>query len=224
MRENTSAWQLWKQKSANVSRWLLPVAICFFELLFHIWVGGTISAAALLNLIGFSLAFGGLLNLLAVVLPPRGSKWASALLIFLVAVAVMVELLLEQAYGSFMRPSRVVTGAAGVLTDYTDVVIEMIVNNWWRILIALIPVILVAVSGKPSGGISRRWIVLSLFCCLAGTGAGFGGMAMMPDGINGYLAQYDFNAAIQEYGVLSTYSKPNESKCFLIFSNISVAP
>ena len=48
MYEKTSLWQIWKQKSANLSRWMLPVAVCFLELLFHIWVGGTVSAAAML--------------------------------------------------------------------------------------------------------------------------------------------------------------------------------
>ena len=202
MSSEKSLWQLWKQKSTNLSRWLLPAAVCFLELLFHVWVGGSVSLAAILNLIGFSLAFGGLLNLLAASLPPRACKWASAVSIFLCATVVMVELLLEQAYGSFMRPTRILTGAAGVLTDYTDVVIEMILNNWWRIGIAVIPVILVAVSGKPDPGKRRRWIALSLACCAAGSCAGFGGLAMYPGGIEGYLAQYDFNAAIQEYGVI----------------------
>lgn len=193
---------VWKTKSAELSRWLLPVAVCFLELLFHFWVGGSVSVPAFLNLIGFSLAFGSVLNLLAVVLPPRGCKWASALSILLCAVVVMTELLLEQAYGSFMRPTRILTGAAGVLSDYTDVVLEMILNNWWRILIALIPVILAIVSGRPSREGKRRWIVLSLVCCLLGSCAGFGGMAMYPGGIDGFLSQYDFNAAIQEYGVI----------------------
>jgi len=114
----------------------------------------------------------------------------------------MVELLVEQAYGSFMRPTRILTGAAGVLSDYTDVVIEMILNNWWRIGIALIPAILVLISGKPKADRNRRWVILSLVCVLVGGCAGFGGMAMLPGGIDGYLAQYDFNAAIAEYGVI----------------------
>lgn len=202
MRTIKTIWNVWKNKSAQLSRWFLPVAVCFLELLFHIWVGGSISLAAILNLLGFSLAFGGLLNLLAASLPSRASKWASALSVFFCATVVMVELLVEQAYGSFMRPSRILTGAAGVLTDYTDVVFEMILNNWWRIGIALIPVILVVVSGKSSDNSRRRWVMLSLICCIVGTCAGFGGMALLPGGIDGYLAQYDFNAAIQEYGVI----------------------
>ena len=74
MQENNSFWQVWKKKSANLSLWMLPVAVCFLELLFHIWVGGTISVAAMLNLMGFSLAFGGLLNILISVLPSKGGK------------------------------------------------------------------------------------------------------------------------------------------------------
>lgn len=202
MRTEKSPFSGWKQKSANLSRWLLPVAVCFLELLFHIWVGGSVSVAAFLNLIGFSLAFGGLLNLLAAILPPRACKWASTLSILLCAVVVMTELLLEQAYGSFMRPTRILTGAAGVLSDYTDVVIEMILNNLWRIGIALIPVVLILISGKPSADNRRRWIVYSLVCAIVGGCAGFGGMTLNPGGINGYLSQYDFNAAIQEYGVI----------------------
>ena len=186
---------------SGLSRWMLPVAVCFLELLFHIWVGGSISLAAALTLIGFSLALGGLLNLLPSVLPPKGCKWTSVVLMFLFATVVMVEFLVEQAYGSFMRPTRILTGAAGVLTDYTDVVIEMTINNWWRILIALIPVILVIAADVPKAEKKRRWVIVSLVLALVGACAGFGGMSLYTGGVSGYLSQYDFNAAIQEYGI-----------------------
>lgn len=202
MSAEKSKWHVWKNKSADLSRWLLPVAVCFLELLFHFWVSGSMSVASMLNLVGFSLAFGGMLNLLLAALPPKCSKWASTLSILFCVVVVMVELLVEQAYGSFMRPTRILTGAAGVLTDYTDVVIDMVLNNWWRILVALIPVLLVLTSGKPTAAGRRRWVMLSLICCIAGGCAGFGGMAMLPGGIEGYLSRYDFDAAIQEYGVI----------------------
>lgn len=202
MSTEKSVWGLWKSKTTVLSRWILPAAVCFLELLFHFWVGGTLSAAAILNLVGFSLAFGGILNFVIAFLPDRACKWTAAGLTLFCVTVTMVELLVEQAYGSFMRPTRILTGAAGVLTDYTDVVIEMIFNNWWRILIALIPVILILVSGKPNARNPRRWVLYSLICCIAGTGAGFGGMAMFPGGVDGYLSQYDFNAAIQEYGIV----------------------
>ena len=54
MSKTKSLWNSWKNKSSNLSRWLLPVAVCFLELLFHFWVGGSVSLAALLNLMGFS--------------------------------------------------------------------------------------------------------------------------------------------------------------------------
>ena len=92
----TSIWHRWKRKSGHLSRWLLPVAVWFLELLFHFWTGGTFSPAAILNLLGFSLVFGGILNLPAAFLPPKGSKWASALAILFCTTVVMVELLVEQ--------------------------------------------------------------------------------------------------------------------------------
>ncbi len=202
MDTSSSLWCAWKQRTASLSQWLLPVAVCFLEILFHIWIGGSFSVASALNLIGFSLVLGGALNLIAVILPPRGCKWFSGLSILFCVVVVMVELLVQQAYGSFMRPTRILTGAAGVLTDYTDVVLEMILNNWWRILIALVPVVLVLLSGKPTRNRNHRWIILSLILCLMGGCVGFGGMSLYPDGIEGYLSRYDFNAAIQEYGVI----------------------
>ena len=204
MKQEKSIWHVWKTKSANLSRWLLPVVVCLLELMFHLWIGGSFSAAVILNLCGFALAFGGVVNLLPALLPSRGSKWACALAMAFCATVMMVELLVEQAYGSFMRPSRIVTGAAGVLTDYTEVVISMILNNWWRILIVLIPVVLVACSGKPEENKGRRWGVASLVCCVAGCCAGFGGMAMYPGGLDSYLSRYDFNAAIQEYGIVAS--------------------
>ena len=202
MQSIKTIWNQWKRRSAGLSNWLLPTAVCFLELLFHFWIGGSLSLASVLNLVGFSLAFGGILNLLVAALPKKAGKWACAVLTLLCVVVVMVELLVEQAYGSFMRPTRILTGAAGVLTDYTDVVVEMIFNNWWRILIALIPVILVVTSGTAQVKCRKRWMLYSLICCIAGSCAGFGGLSLYPGGIAGYLAQYDFNAAIQEYGVI----------------------
>ena len=201
MQANASIWYTWKRKSANLCRWLLPVSACFLELFFHLWTGGSWSAGAVGCLVGFALAFGGLLNLLAAVLPPRGSKWAAALLSLFYAVMVMVELIVGQAYGSYMRPTRILTGATGVLTDYTDVVVDMILSNLWRILIALIPPVLILLSGTPDRGPKRRWVILSLIGCVAGGCLGLGGMALCPGGVSGYLSRYDFNASIQEYGV-----------------------
>ena len=46
MGKTKSLWNCWKKNSSNLFRWLLPVAVCYLELLFHYWVGGSISLAA----------------------------------------------------------------------------------------------------------------------------------------------------------------------------------
>ncbi|MGM9603546.1 MAG: hypothetical protein ACI3XG_00600, partial [Faecousia sp.] len=59
-----SLWANWRMKSANLSRWLMIPAVCYLELLFHYWVGGEFTPALFLNLVGFALCLGGLLNLI----------------------------------------------------------------------------------------------------------------------------------------------------------------
>ena len=58
-------WAKWRKRSANLSRWIIIPAVCYLELLFHFWVGGEFSPAMLMNLLGFGLCLGGLLNLAA---------------------------------------------------------------------------------------------------------------------------------------------------------------
>ena len=104
MKEKKSLLQLWHEKSSGLSRWFLPVAVCFLEFLFHFWIGGTFSAAVVLNLLGFSLVFGGILNFFLSLLSPRANKWACSLCILLCVVVMtgaknLLELYPEKNYG-----------------------------------------------------------------------------------------------------------------------------
>lgn len=189
----------------NLARWILIPAVIYLELLFHLWIGGSFAPMQILNLVGFAAALGGLLSLVAAVLPGKGSKWWSGLLIFLCVVIVMVEYLVGAAYNYYMHPTRILTGATGVLTDYTDVVIEMIVTNAGRILLALIPLILLLLSGKPSRyGSKRKWICVSLISTIVGCAIGFAGLTASAGSIDEYLSHYDFDASIKEHGIIAS--------------------
>lgn len=193
----------WTEHSGGLSRFILIPTVCALELLFHFWVGGGLSIPALAEIVGFALCFGGLLSLAAALLGEKASRWFAGICAFLCAAAMLVEYIVGNAYGSYMRPSRIVTGAAGVLTDYTDVVIDMILQNLWRIALALLPVLLVALSGKEKETARRkRFAAASLACCLAGACLGFGGAYSLSGGMDAWLAKYDFDACIQEQGIL----------------------
>jgi len=195
----------WNIRSASLQHWLLIPTVCFLELLFHLWVGGAITPALMLWLTGFALCFGAALNLIAAVLPSKGARWYSCIVTLVCAAAVMVQYISGQAFNYYMRPTRLLTGAVGVLTDYTDVVIEMILANWWRILITLIPFWLILFLGRREPGcMHKKWLRISVVCCIAGAGMGVAGMAMLPGGLDGYLGQYDFNASVKEQGILTS--------------------
>ena len=194
----------WKTRSGSLCRWLLMPTVCFLELMFHLWVGGPITPAVLAQLLGFALCVGGLLSLVASLLPRKGAKVFAAVLAFLCALIMLVEYMVGNAYGSYMRPSRIVTGAGGVLTDYTDVVIQMILDNLGRIALALVPMVLVLLSGKREKPGRRIPLILAAAIgTLGGIALGFAGLAEMPGGVTGWFSSYDFNACIRERGIVT---------------------
>lgn len=197
-----SIWSAWRRISGRFCRWLLIPALCFLELLFHFWVGGEMSPVLILELMGFSLCLGGLLSLIAAGLPGWAARWFTAAAILLGTIIMMTEYLVGDAYNYYMSPTRILTGAAGVLTDYTEVVISMILANWPRILLALIPFFVLLLSGKEIKVCRRGWAAGALACCLAGAGLGFGGLALAPGGVEGFIDRYDFNACIKNHGII----------------------
>lgn len=203
MKVHSSLWQKWKDCSGNTSRWILLPAVCYLELLFHYWVSGSFTAGQIMDLVGFSLCVGGTLNILAAALPRRGSRWFSAIAVFLCTAIMMVEYMLGAAYNYYMRPTRIVTGAAGVLTDYLDVVIDMIIANWWRILLALIPFLALLLSGEEGRKkLRKRLVAASLACIIAGAGLGFAGLTNMYGSLKEMISQYDFDASVKRNGII----------------------
>lgn len=203
MNEKITLWQKWKNYSGSLCRWMLIPTVCYLELLFHYWVAGSFGAGQFLELVGASLVVGGVLCIPAALLPQKASRWYSAIVIFLCTAVMMVEFMLGSAYNYYMRPTRVVTGAAGVLTDYTDVVIDMIIANWWRILLALVPFLLVLLSGKKTGAKQhKRLAVLCLVSLLAGGGCVYWGISKLYGSFQGMLAQYDFDASVKKNGII----------------------
>lgn len=194
-------------RTSGLVSWLLIPGVCVLELLFHFWAGGACTPSVLLSLIGISVFFGSLLNLIPALLPSKGARWFSGIALLLFAVIVMVQYISGQAFGYYMRPTRILTGADGVLTDYTDVVIAMILDNWWRILLALSPFLLILFfGGREEFPKKKKWRNLSAIGCFLGAGACAVGILMGRGGLSGFFSQYDFNAWVKEKGIaLSMY-------------------
>ena len=194
-------WEGWRKKSANLSRWVMIPTVCYLELLFHYWVGSEFTPVLFLNLIGFALCLGGLLNLIAAALPRKASRWFAGIAIFLCTTVMMVELLIGDAYYNFMRPALVFASAGGVLSDFSDVMIDMIISNLGRIAIALLPLWLLLLSGKTDVFSKKRCVTASLAISLAGAGVGFAALNASSGGLDTLIPQYDFNNSMKRNGI-----------------------
>ena len=194
-------WSSWREKSANLSRWVLIPGICYLELLFHYWIGAEFAPELTGTLLGFGLCLGGLLNVIAAFLSRKASRWFSAIAIFLCTTVMMVELLIGDAYFNFMRPALVFVSAGGVLTDFSDIMIDMIFNNLGRIAIALIPFWLLLLSGKASSFQKKRCAAASAAVAVIGACLGLFSLNVSADGLDQVIPQYDFNNSMRRNGI-----------------------
>lgn len=198
-----TVWQKWTEKSANLGRWILIPTICYLELLFHYWIGGTFTPALLLTLIGFALCLGGLLNLIAAALPRKASRWFTGIAIFLCTAMMMAELLIGDAYYNFLRPALMFSSAGGVVHDseFSDIMFNMIVSNLGRIAIALLPLWLLLLSGKTETFRKKACVCASLVITLAGSVVGFAALNVSAGGLSTVIPQYDFNNSMKFNGI-----------------------
>lgn len=201
MNEIKAIWAKWRALSANLHRWIMIPTVCYLELLFHHWVGAEFTPALFLNLLGFGLCLGGILNLISAALPGRASRWFVGIAIFLCTTVMMVELLIGDAYYNFMRPALVLVSAGGVLSDYRDIMFDMIINNLGRIVIALLPLWLLLLSGRSESFLRKRCLAASLAVSLVGAGVGFSALNVSADGLDRVVAEYDFNNSMKRNGI-----------------------
>ena len=196
-------WKKWKEKSANLARWVLIPTICYLELLFHYWIGGVFSPDLFLTLIGFALCLGGLLNMIAAALPRKASRWFTGIVIFLCTAMMMTELLIGDAYFNYMRPALIFSSAGGVVNDneFSSIMVSMIIHNLGRIAIALLPLWLLLLSGKTEGFQRKRCVAASMAITLAGTVVGFAALNVSADGLNNVIPNYDFNNSMKRNGL-----------------------
>ena len=201
MNKLKSYWKIWREKSGSLGRWLMIPTVCYLELLFHYWIGAEFTPSLLFALLGFGLCLGGLLNLIAAALPRKASRWFTGVAIFLCTTVMMVELLIGDAYFNFMRPTLVFATAGGVITDFADVMIDMIINNLWRIAIALLPLWLLLLSGKNERYQKKRCLTVSAAVTLAGTILGFVALNVSAQGLGNVIPQYNFNNSMKRNGI-----------------------
>ncbi len=177
------------------------VTVLYCEILFHFWILEGFSFGRFAAVLAFGLGFGGLLSQVVSFIGHKSwGKWVSIALVTLVAAMYLVEYFVSDAYQTFMPLGMLLGGAKGVATDFAGLAIGLIVRDFWRILLILLPVFLFALLAKPTPTSWRlRWIGLVL--AIVGYAGGLGIVALADLDTDRLRDSYDFDSAIRCFGV-----------------------
>ena len=121
--------------------WVFPLSMALFhEVILHLWAMDAFVPSRFLSVALLALGFGLLLGFLVSLIP--SARWAKGVSIGLslcMTVLWMTEFYITDAYGGFMTLGTVLGGAGGVATDFLDVVLGLLSQEWPRILLMLLP-------------------------------------------------------------------------------------
>lgn len=145
--------------------------------------------------------FGGLLGQIAGFIGHRTwGKWVTAALAAVVSVFYIVEYFVNDAYQSFMPMRMLLGGAKGVTTDFGDVVVSLVLNDFWRILVMLLPALLFALLARPTETVWKtRWFLLA--GAVAAYLLGFGVVRGVGTDAARFSSAYNFDSAVRVFGL-----------------------
>lgn len=188
--------------SLPIPAWLFAlVTVLYCETLLHLWVMEEFSFGRFAAVVAFAVGFGGVLAQITSFLGHKAwGKWVSVGLVTVAVVLYIVEYFVSDAYVTFMDLGTLLSGAKGVATDFADVVLGLVLRDFWRIVVMLLPVIAYALLAKPVGTSWRlRWFGLVL--ALAGYLGGYAivqGVGVDAERLN---TTYNFDSAIRCFGL-----------------------
>lgn len=185
-----------------IPAWLFAiVSVLYCETIFHLWITQEVSFGRLAAVLAFALGFGGLLaQILSFIGHKTWGKWVSVALVTLVTVLYLVEYFVNDAYMSFMDLGTLLSGAKGVATDFADIVVGLVLRDFWRIVVLLLPVILYALLAKP---VDTSWRLRWFGLVLALAGYLGGNVIVQTVGVDAERMDktYNFDSAIRCFGL-----------------------
>ena len=189
------------KKPHYCSAWVfIPAMVLFDELLLHFWTAEIIVPGRLLTVALFALAFGGALGALTSLLKPKAQKWTAVVITLLVSVLNLMEYFLHDAYQNFMPFVTIFAGAGGVMTDYLEMILSLLVRNLWRIGLVLLPIALYAIFATCR---KQRWTIRGLLVLAAVILylASFGAVHLIGLDEDQLGSDYEFDSAVQAFGL-----------------------
>lgn len=191
-----------KLGSFPVPAWLFAlVTVLYCETVLHLWITEEVSLGRFGAVLAFALGFGGVLaQIVSFIGHKSWGKWVSVALVAVVSLLYIVEYFVSDAYVTFMPMGTLLGGAKGVATDFADVVITLVLRDFWRILVIFLPVILFSLFARPVETSWRlRWFGLVL--TLAAYLGGYSIVRTVEVDAARFSTTYNFDSAIRCFGL-----------------------
>lgn len=182
--------------------WLFTLFQVFFcEILVHLWTMDSFTFSRFAAVAIFALGFGGLVSQIVSFFGCK--KWSKGLTIaicFVLTVIAMVEFFVEFSYQTFMPMATLLGGAKGVATDFAGDTIRLVVRQFWRIILVLLPIIGYGLFARPVAATWKaRWFTLAgSLAAYAVAFAVVSGVGLDADRFN---TAYSFDSATRAFGV-----------------------
>ena len=194
----------WKEKLGKypIPAWLFAiVTIVYCESLLHLWTMKSYSAERFAAVLFFALAFGGILGLFFCIIRKKmWGKGVSTGVMTVLTVYYIVQYFVNDAYMCYMPIAMLLGGAQGVATDFTGIVIHLILQDFWRILVFLLPTALYALLAAPVEADWRTRFFL-LAGIVAAYGLGFGVVKSVGTDAERMNTAYNFDSAVRCFGL-----------------------
>ncbi len=184
--------------------WLfIPLALLYDELLLHFWISTGWNLGRLLCVVFFSLSLGLLLGFLCTIGKIEALSRAIAIVLStLFCVLYMTEYLINDAFMNFMSLSSIATGANDVVGDFGNVVVSLILKEFWRILLMALPILLYAFFTHGKAVIHSASLRCALlFGCVFTFCLGYFSVVLLSPDAKKYNTEYDFDNAVHAFGL-----------------------
>ena len=204
----------------------VAVMVLYSEAMLHFWTMEALDMERLAAVTAFAMGFACVFGFVTSLFSWKWSKWVAVVLSAVVAVVMLTEYFISDAYRVFMTPKTVISGAGGVAQDYMDLVLSLVLRNLWRIALMLLPVGLYAGfcrSRRPRWYVSAGLALAAVFFFVVGMGI----VRDRTKDAEKMDKAYNFDSAVRSFGLnmaltLETFhsGKEEETPSFVVMEAV----
>ncbi len=209
-------------KELNIPPWAFMVFTAVYnEILLFWWTCEQFTFMRFLCILIFALSFGAIMGMFCTFGRKVKAKRITAIVLSSVCgVIMLLEFFIFDAFKTFMSPSSIFSAAGDVAGDFMLVIFKLILRGLWRILLVALPIVAYGIiCAKKKYKTFHRTLVRGILasCCVVFLLAGHFISLASPDGAK-YKSEYDFNSAVQSFGLVSAFRL---DATYSIFNNSS---